>query len=82
LAQTTQLWSGFAYSSLGLVLQHRIRRRFSAGSIDRHELSRSVIVRVIDFAHVFDADGERDDNFLTGVENLTTLFKACLNNRK
>jgi hypothetical protein len=30
-----------------------------AGSIDRRQLSRSVIVRVIDFAHVFDADGER-----------------------
>ena len=57
-------------------------RKFVRNEIDRTELSRWTIVRVIDFAHVFDAKGQRDDNFLTGLENLTTLFKSSLNNRK
>jgi len=69
-------------SSVLLAYDAAAVRKFLRNEIDRTELSRWIIVRVIDFAHVFDAKGHRDDNFLTGLENLTTLFKSCLNNRK
>ncbi len=74
--------SWLVYSSLLLAYDAAAVKKFIGGSIDRQELSRWTIVRVIDFAHVFDAEGLRDDNFLTGLENLLTLFKASLNNRK
>jgi len=74
--------SWLVYSSLLLAYDAAAVKKFVGGSIDRQELSRWTIVRVIDFAHVFDAEGLRDDNFLTGLENLLTLFKASLNNRK
>jgi 1D-myo-inositol-tetrakisphosphate 5-kinase/inositol-polyphosphate multikinase len=69
-------------SSVLLAYDAAAVRKFVRNEIDRTELSRWTIVRIIDFAHVFDAKHERDDNFLTGLENLTTLFKSCLNNRK
>lgn len=34
-----------------------------------------VNIRLIDFAHVFDADGQRDDNFLGGINNLIQVFE-------
>jgi hypothetical protein len=42
---------------------------------------------VNDHLKVFSAETDaknrpQDDNFLTGVENLMSLFKACLKNRK
>ena len=69
-------------SSVLLAYDAAAVRKFARNEIDRNELSRWTIVRVIDFAHVFDAKSERDNNFLTGLENLTTLFKSSLNNRK
>ena len=41
-------------------------------------LSKSIRVRLIDFAHVFPANGERDDNFLFGLENILRLFENSL----
>ena len=69
-------------SSLLLAYDAAAVRKYVQGTIDRDELCKWIIVRVIDFAHVFDAQGQRDDNFLVGFENLLNLFKACLNNRR
>ena len=69
-------------SSLLLAYDAEAVKKFVEGEIDRNELGNWIIVRVIDFAHVFPAEGERDDNFLSGLENLLTLFKACLNNKE
>ncbi len=71
----------FFASSLLLAYDAAAVKKFVEGVIDRNELGKWIIVRVIDFAHVFPANGERDDNFLSGLENLLTLFKACLNNK-
>ena len=69
-------------SSLLLAYDAAAVKKYVQGTIDRDELCKWIIVRVIDFAHVFDAEGERDDNFLVGFENLLNLFKACLNNQR
>lgn len=45
------------------------------GKIDKIELENYVNVKLIDFAHVFPAEGERDTNFLRGLANLLSLFE-------
>lgn len=69
-------------SSLLLAYDAAVVKKYVEGTIDRSQLGKWISVRVIDFAHVFPAEGERDDNFLSGLENLLTLFKACLNNKE
>ena len=44
------------------------------------ELKKFVNIRLTDFAHVFDANGERDDNFLNGLSNLLDLFRNYMKN--
>lgn len=34
-----------------------------------------VVLKMIDFAHVFPADGQKDDNFLFGLSNLIAVFR-------
>ena len=46
-----------------------------AGKIEKVELENYVNVKLIDFAHVFPAEGKRDDNFLKGLSNLLSLFE-------
>ncbi|XP_068200316.1 uncharacterized protein Ipk2 [Palaemon carinicauda] len=36
-----------------------------------------VVVKMIDFAHVFQAFGEQDDNYLEGLNNLIDFFGTC-----
>ena len=45
------------------------------GKIEKKELENYVNVKLIDFAHVFPAEGERDNNFLKGIANLLSLFE-------
>jgi endonuclease IV len=53
--------------------------KFKIGKIcEIDELKKHVNIRLIDFAHVFDANGERDENFLEGLGNLLELFKNYL----
>ena len=50
-------------------------KQFKDGDIDEKELEQFVNVKLIDFAHVFPAEGARDDNFLKGLSNLLALFE-------
>jgi 1D-myo-inositol-tetrakisphosphate 5-kinase/inositol-polyphosphate multikinase len=34
-----------------------------------------VVLKMIDFAHVFPADGVKDDNFIFGLSNLIAIFR-------
>ena len=43
-------------------------------NIDSEELGKFVNLKMIDFAHVWPAEGELDTNYLTGVESLIKLF--------
>jgi len=61
-------------SSLLLTYDSQAVRNFKKGKITQPQLAQSVNIRLIDFAHVFDANGERDDNFLHGLNNLLDLF--------
>lgn len=65
-------------SSLLMAYDTAAVRAFQAGKMTLEELKKSVDIRLIDFAHVFDANGERDDNFLKGINNLIALFEAFL----
>ncbi len=57
-----------------------VRRFKKSGSIG--DLQDGVSIRLIDFAHVFMANGERDDNFLFGLNNLLALFTSYLNKKR
>jgi hypothetical protein len=50
-------------------------KQYEDGEIDKKELENFVNVKLIDFAHVFPADGEKDENFIKGLENLLSLFE-------
>ena len=50
-------------------------KQYEDGKIDKKELENFVNVKLIDFAHVFPADGEKDENFIKGLENLLFLFE-------
>ena len=45
----------------------------------KNELRKYVNIRLIDFAHVFNANGDKDENFLFGLTNLLDLFQRYLN---
>lgn len=45
-------------------------------NIDTEELSNLVNLKMIDFAHVWPADGEIDNNYLRGVNSLIQLFSS------
>ena len=61
-------------SSVLLAYDAMAVRKFQNGKISAEELKKSVRVRMIDFAHVFPAEGEIDDNYLFGIKNLLDLF--------
>ena len=65
-------------SSLLLAYDSDAVRKLKNGEISEEELEKFVNIRLIDFAHVFDANGERDDNFLFGLNNLLDLFNRFL----
>ena len=47
-----------------------------AGKIE--EFKSSVRLKLIDFAHVFPANGVGDDNFIFGLKNLSDLFRKFI----
>lgn len=65
-------------SSLLLAYDAKTVRQFVSGSCGAKQLQSAVNIKLIDFAHVFPADGERDDNFVSGLENLLSLFEQCV----
>ena len=65
-------------SSLLLTYDSRAVRHFKNKEITQPQLAKAVNIQLIDFAHVFDANGERDDNFVHGLNNLVELFSQYL----
>jgi 1D-myo-inositol-tetrakisphosphate 5-kinase/inositol-polyphosphate multikinase len=49
----------------------------SSSSLGDHEMwnSDSLVLKLIDFAHVFPADGKEDSNFLFGLSNLLIILR-------
>ena len=65
-------------SSLLLAYDSDAVRKYKQGFLKKEDLQKFVNIKLIDFAHVFSADGERDDNFLEGLNNLLDLFTRFL----
>ena len=65
-------------SSLLLAYDSEAVRNFKKGKITQPQLALSVNISLIDFAHVWDSNGERDDNFLRGLNNLLDLFSQLV----
>ena len=72
----------FYASSLLMAYDAQAVKKFKAKLISFEDLKMAVNVRVIDFAHVFEANGERDENFITGLTNFLDLFTCYLNRIK
>jgi hypothetical protein len=53
-----------------------VREFLDDGDLER--MKTSVRVNLIDFAHVFPAGGEPDENFLEGLRNLIKVFEMIL----
>merc|ERR1711981_7075 len=70
----------FYASSLLMAYDAQAVKKFKAKLISFEDLKMAVNVRVIDFAHVFEANGEPDENFITGLTNFLDLF-TCYPNR-
>lgn len=66
-------------SSLLFVYNAEMVPRFAAGEIDHKQLSESVRVTMIDFAHVWDGEGKLDDNYLTGLNNIVNILEEFIN---
>lgn len=58
----------------------------SANGVDSSEAAAAedvcVTVKLIDFAHVFLAEGQTDDNYIFGLENLIHIFKTEIPHKK
>jgi len=61
-------------SSLLLVYDHQIFSNETARDSDDPKIGKHVRLRIIDFAHVFPANGTQDKNFIFGLDNLCKLF--------
>ena len=70
----------FYSSSLLMAYDAQAVMKFKAKIINLDDLKNAVDVRVIDFAHVFEANNERDENFITGLTNFLELF-SCYHDR-
>jgi len=50
----------------------------ACNNLTKEQLRKSTTVKMIDFAHVWPAEGELDTNYLNGVDNLIALFQKML----
>ena len=55
-------------------------RKFINGKLSSGELEPFVKVKLIDFAFVYEADGEKNEHFLSGLRNIISLFECFPNN--
>jgi hypothetical protein len=71
------IWQKSSSQNVGEI-DYRAVKNFLNGKLSSKKLSQSVVVKIIDFAHVFPSEGEKDENFLFGLENIYKMFKNCL----
>ena len=62
-------------SSLLFTYDANAVRKFRNGSLSANELEKFVQLKLIDFANVYEAAGEKDENFLSGLRNLISVFE-------
>ncbi|XP_040575294.1 inositol polyphosphate multikinase [Lepeophtheirus salmonis] len=74
----TQVSYNLYSSSLLIVYDTHIVRAWIKNP-DTTDISSSVRVKIIDFAHAHESNGKMDTNFLFGLNNLITLFEKMLN---
>ena len=63
-------------SSLLFTYDANAVRKFQNGKLSSKELEHYVQLKLIDFANVYDAAGEKDENFVSGLRNLICLFES------
>ena len=63
-------------SSLLLAYDADAVRRFRNGKLQADALEEFINVKLIDFANVYESNGEKDDNFLSGFRNFLALLKG------
>jgi hypothetical protein len=63
-------------SSLLFTYDANAVRKYRNGKLSSEELEKFIHLKLIDFANVYNADGEKDENFLSGLKNVITLFKS------
>merc|ERR1719507_850372 len=80
LFQTQRSFHFFASSLLFVydaeAVQNNIDTEAVQNNIDTEELSNLVNLKMIDFAHVWPAEGDIDNNYLRGVNSLIQLFSS------
>ena len=62
-------------SSLLFTYDANAVRKFQNGKLSSKELEDFVQLKLIDFANVYEAAGEKDENFVSGLKNLIVLFE-------
>ena len=68
-------------SSVLIVYDAKSVKLFAEKKISVTKLKKSILVKIIDFAHTFPSEGEKDENFIFGLENIVELFQNCLKKR-
>ena len=63
-------------SSLLLAYDADAVRKFRNGKLHADALEQFINVKLIDFANVYESNGEKDDNFLDGFKNFLALLKS------
>ena len=63
-------------SSLLFTYDANAVRKFRNGKISGDSLETFVNIKLIDFANVYEANGEKDENFLSGLRNVITVFRG------
>ena len=63
-------------SSLLFTYDANAVRKFHNGNLSKDEVESFVNIKLIDFANVYEADGEKDENFISGLRNVLILFES------
>ena len=66
-------------SSLLFTYDANAVRKYNNGKLSREEVEPYIHLKLIDFANVYNADGEKDLNFISGLKNVISLFKTFSN---
>ena len=63
-------------SSLLFTYDANAVRKYRNGKLSSEDLEQYIHLKLIDFANVYNADGEKDLNFVSGLKNVISLFQT------